>query len=332
MSRSILLKTFHSAYLLAQPRRHITFRNVRRDYATAFDVSSIETVPLRFDRTLGMVKGSGRSGELVESELSCSNSSPIVFLHGLLGSKRNWTSISKAFAHSTGRPVYSIDLRNHGDSPHARPHTYEAMTADLFRFFEEHQLKDVTLIGHSMGGKVAMSMTLHPELPKGTLSGLVVEDIAPSRGPLSSDFRSYVEAMRAIEESHVKTRKEAMEILLKTEKDKEVVNFLLTNLITPKSGSEDSVKFRVPLNILLDHMDDLGSFPYNPGEVRWLGPTLFIKGRTSNYLNKKNIPCATEFFPNKNTVTLDANHWVHAQRPLEFRDAILNYSKFGGKE
>ncbi|KAG7097449.1 hypothetical protein E1B28_004794 [Marasmius oreades] len=310
------LKIFSSRYLHAQAGRHATPRNIRRGYATAFDVSSIETVPLRFEKIPATVKGLSESVD--------SNLPPIVFLHGLLGSKRNWTSISKNFARSSRRPVYAIDLRNHGDSPHKRPHTYEAMTADLFHFFQTHQLKDITLIGHSMGGKVAMSMALHPELPKDTISELIVEDIAPSRGSLSSDFRSYVEAMRFMEESCVKTRKEAIEILSKTEKNVDIVNFLLTNLITPRSGSGDSVQFRVPLDALHDHLDDLGSFPYNPGDVEWNGPTLFIKGNKSNYINKNNLPIAQQFFPNMKSLTLDASHWVHAER----LESICSHSRF----
>ncbi|KAL0577459.1 hypothetical protein V5O48_004528 [Marasmius crinis-equi] len=318
MLNSSLLRAKFSA----SSRSLFSGRNVLlcRGYATVFDVNSIEPAPLRFDRV-----SANESSQTAESK------SPIVFLHGLLGSKRNWSSLSKSFARISNRPVYAIDLRNHGDSTHKRPHTYEALAADLFHFFETHKLKDVTLIGHSMGGKAAMAMALHPELPKDALSELIVEDIAPSRGPLSSEFRSYLETMQLIQDNRVKTRKEATEMMLKTEKSMEIVSFLLTNLVTPRSGAEDYVTFRVPLDVLTEHFDDLGSFPYSPGEVQWSGRTLFIKGSKSPYINRKNIPIAQEFFPNMKSVNLDTGHWVHAERPREFQDAVFNFLQEGTK-
>ncbi|EEB92032.1 hypothetical protein MPER_09515 [Moniliophthora perniciosa FA553] len=88
-------------------------------------------------------------------------------LHGLFGSKRNWQSLGKHYARVLKRPVYIMDLRNHGESTHARPHTYEAMTADILSFLKQHALKDITMLGHSMGGKVAMALALDPKLPPG---------------------------------------------------------------------------------------------------------------------------------------------------------------------
>ncbi|KAK1220690.1 hypothetical protein PQX77_016516 [Marasmius sp. AFHP31] len=299
-------------------------RNTRayRGYATVFSLNSIEPVPLRFDKVPAMVKDSHNSSQMIES-----NQPPIVFVHGLLyvfepiheinppphrvdsGSKRNWTSISKMFARASNRPVYSVDLRNHGDSPHQRPHTYEAMTTDLFHFFETHKLKEATLIGHSMGGKAAMAMALHPDLPKDMLSEVIIEDIAPSRGSLSSEFQAYIETMQRIQDSRIKTRKEATDMMLKIEPDINVVSFLLTNLVTGKSGPDDHVTFRVPLDILNEHFEDLGSFPYSPGEVRWDGRILFVKGSKSPFINRKNIPIAQQFFPNMQSVNLDTGHW-----------------------
>ncbi|KAJ8087101.1 hypothetical protein PM082_005929 [Marasmius tenuissimus] len=304
MLKSSLLRTkfnVASRTLFSQVGRNA---GAYRDYATVFSLNSIEPVPLRFDKVPGMVKDPHDSSQMIES-----NKPPIVFVHGLLGSKRNWTSISKMFARASNRPVYSVDLRNHGDSPHQRPHTYEAMTTDLFHFFETHKLKEATLIGHSMGGKAAMAMALHPDLPKDTLSEVVIEDIAPSRGSLSSEFRAYIETMQRIQDTRVKTRKEATDMMLKIEPDINVVSFLLTNLITGKSGPDDHVKFRVPLDILNEHFEDLGSFPYSPGEVKWDGRILFVKGSKSAFINRKNIPIAQQFFPNMQSVNLDTGHW-----------------------
>ncbi|ESK89362.1 mitochondrial protein [Moniliophthora roreri MCA 2997] len=253
---------------------------------------------------------------------------PVVILHGLFGSKRNWQSLGKHYARALKRPVYSMDLRNHGESTHARPHTYEAMAADVLSFLKQRGLKDITMLGHSMGGKVAMALTLNASLPQGMLSKLIVEDIAPAQGTLSMEFRGYIDAMREIEKAKVRTRQQAEKILLHTEQDPSIVGFLLTNLITPKA-EEEYARFRIPLDIIADHMDDLGSFPYVPGEAKWEGETLFIKGKNSSYINKRNLPLAEEFFPNSKLSVINAGHWVHVERPMQFNEAVLKFIKDG---
>lgn len=95
--------------------------------------------------------------------------------------------------------------------------------------------------------------------------------------------------------------------------------FLLTNAIT---APDKTVKFRIPLDIIHESIPSIGEFPYQPGEVSWSGPTLFIKGEHSNYINRRNIPVCKEFFPSMELETLDAGHWVHAERPMEFVDLV----------
>ncbi|KAL0948501.1 hypothetical protein HGRIS_011064 [Hohenbuehelia grisea] len=146
-----------------------------------------------------------------------SPSEPLVILHGLFGSKRNWTSLAKSFARELQRPVYALDLRNQGYSPHASPMTYSAMAADVLHFCQSHDLKKISLLGHSMGGKVAMSFALSPHLPPDVLQNLVVVDIAPGSGKMSQEFITYVETMQRIEEMGVHTRKEAESVLEEVE-------------------------------------------------------------------------------------------------------------------
>ncbi|TFY83484.1 hypothetical protein EWM64_g527 [Hericium alpestre] len=248
---------------------------------------------------------------------------PLVILHGLFGMKRNWLSLSKAFAKDLQRPVYSLDLRNHGSSPHAEPMNYQAMANDVLHFFENHSLTNVSLLGHSMGGKAAMTLALSPVLPPGLLQHLIVADIAPARGKLSDAFSGYAKAMIEIEAARVSTRQEAQHILTPYEADPMTRAFLLTNLDT----SGPSLRFRIPLNIISNSIHNLGDFPYNAGERTWDGKTLFIKGLRSNYINNKNLPIAKAFFPNMTMVTLDAGHWVHAERPDEFRRYVVDFIK-----
>ncbi|WFD02235.1 ribonuclease III [Malassezia obtusa] len=116
-----------------------------------------------------------------------------------------------------GVPIYTLDLRNHGSSPHADSMTYTDMAEDVQRFFEDRSLTDCALIGHSLGGKVAMAMALSPERPSDMLSHLVSVDMSPAEGPISKEFMQYAHAMRDIEKAGVKQRSEADEILQKTE-------------------------------------------------------------------------------------------------------------------
>ncbi|KAK0211033.1 alpha/beta-hydrolase [Desarmillaria ectypa] len=249
----------------------------------------------------------------------------LVILHGLFGSKRNWTSLTKAFLRDLNRPVYALDLRNHGTSPHALPMTYSAMASDVLHFISKHHLTNISLLGHSMGGKVAAAVALDANLGTSTLSHLISVDITPARGNLSDEFQSYVEVMKRIEAMKVKTRKEAIEILHETEKDPSIVMFLLTNLVVPPHTSHKHTHFRIPINILGNSIQDIGSFPYEGGERRWGGKTLFIKGAKSAYINRHNNPIAKSFFPNMVLETLDTGHWVHAEQPMEFKKLVTDF-------
>ena len=147
------------------------------------------------------------------------------------------------------------------------------------------------------------------------LSHLIIEDIAPSHGRLSPEFYEYVRLMSKINTDGVRTRKEADAILATYEKDVGVRQFLLTNF-TPGEG-EEMGQFHLPLDILQEHTDDLGAFEVKKGR-RWEGKTLFVKGEKSKFLNPKNIPLAHQLFPKMTLVSLNAGHWVHAERPGEF--------------
>ncbi|KAI0688418.1 alpha/beta-hydrolase [Cytidiella melzeri] len=253
---------------------------------------------------------------------------PLVILHGLFGMKRNWTSLAKAFSRELERPVYTLDLRNHGEAPHAEPMTYSAMAVDVLDFCHKHSLRNISLLGHSMGGKVAMSVALDSELPHDLLAHLLVADIAPSKGALSPEFQRYVEAMKKIEDSKVSTRKEAQDIMTPYESDNMTRAFLLTNLLPAvHDHPHHALKFRVPLEVIGDAIPDIGSFPFEPGENTWQGPTLFIKGTRSKYINHNNISLAKQFFPNMKLETLDTGHWVHAEKPNEFKKLVTDFIK-----
>ncbi|KAF8532296.1 alpha/beta-hydrolase [Gautieria morchelliformis] len=248
---------------------------------------------------------------------------PLVICHGLFGSKQNWRSLSKAFAARLHADIYSLDLRNHGSSPQAEVMDYTSMASDVLHFCRTHNLSNVSLLGHSMGGKVAMALALSPNLPPGLLARLIVADIAPSKGALSPEFRSYTDAMQRIEKSQITTRKAANDIIQEIESDPSIRAFLLTNLTSTHGGAP--LKFRVPVDTIKRSIDVLGDFPYEPEDGNWNGSTLIIKGAKSRYLNRYNIPIAKQFFPRMHLETLDANHWVHAEKPHEFVDLVVKF-------
>jgi len=171
-----------------------------------------------------------------------------------------------------------------------------------------------------------MSLALAPSLPENLISNLIVADIAPSRGPLSPEFRNYFKAMTRIEKENVKTRKEAQDILKPYEADAMVRAFILTNLVPSESG-DGGMKFRIPLNILNECLLDLGDFPYEPLQRQWEGPSMFVKGAKSKYINNGNLTLAKEFFPDMKLETLDTSHWVHSEAPNEFKKLVVDFIK-----
>ncbi|KAH8118142.1 alpha/beta-hydrolase [Phellopilus nigrolimitatus] len=233
---------------------------------------------------------------------------PLLILHGLFGSKRNWQSIGKALAKRIERPVVPIDLRNFGDSPRREQMDYLTMASDVIHFCQKHSLKNISLLGHSMGGKVAMSVALNPSLPKDMVTHLIVADISPIRAPLSHEFPGYVDGMIKIQdEESTKSRNEAFEKLYEYEQNSLIRQFLLTNLASTPAG--EPVKFHVPLHTIRDSLLDIGDFPYGPGEASWDGPTLFIKGSMSNYIQLKHLDIIRQFFPRMTMETFEAGHW-----------------------
>nr|ODN85214.1 mitochondrial protein [Cryptococcus depauperatus CBS 7841] len=276
--------------------------------------------------------------ELAYDAVEPSNPSPeakdqsLVICHGLFGSKQNWRSLAKAFASKLGMPIYTLDLRNHGQSPHASPHTYTAMAADIHHFLESHKLTSgVNLLGHSMGGKAVMALALNKDLNE-ALRSLICIDMSPAKGKMSPEFAAYTEAMMEIERAQVKTKHEADLILQKTEPVLAIRQFLLTNTRHSHRGDSHLV-FRIPLSLIADAISQIGDFPYSPpppispNSPQWEGPALFLKGEHSRYLNKHTIPVAEKYFPNMKLEVLDAGHWVHAEKPQETVDLIQAFVK-----
>ena len=248
---------------------------------------------------------------------------PLIIMHGLFGSKQNWRSLSKHLAAKMGRPVVAVDLRNHGESPHDSVHDFRARCMDVCELVRKQGWRNAHVLGHSMGGKVAMHLALEREVygSDAWLKQLVVVDMAPvdqTAETAPSLFGGYVQAMNAVEEARVETPTQADAILSQTIPDLHVRQFLLTNLKRSPAG----LKFRVNLDALGREL--LGLWRFNPSGSPHSGPTLFIRGGDSKYIVDEMHPTIFKLFPNATIQTIDgAGHWVHADKPDAFV-AIVN--------
>ncbi|EGW06386.1 protein ABHD11 [Cricetulus griseus] len=245
----------------------------------------------------------------------------IVLLHGLFGSKTNFSSIAKVMVRRTGRSVLTVDARNHGDSPHSPDASYEAMSQDIQDLLSKLSLVPCVLIGHSMGGKTAMHLALQrPDV----VERLVAVDISPIGTTPGSYIGSYIAAMKAIDipenVPHSQARKLVDEQLSSTVKDPAIRQFLLTNLVRV----DRRFSWRVNLEALAQHLDKILTFPQQCES--YLGPTLFLIGGNSTYVKPSHHSEIRRLFPQAQIQTVpNAGHWVPNDKPQDFMDAISSF-------
>lgn len=205
-------------------------------------------------------------------------------------------------------------MRNHGDSSHDPRHDYTALAEDVEGFLEKQNIKDSTLIGHSMGAKTAMAVALRKKTP---ISNLISVDNAPVDAALHSGFAKYVKGMKKIEEAGFKKQSEADAVLMEYEESMPVRQFLLTNLMR---GPDGVMKWRIPIKYLSDALNNMADFPFNnPDEARWEGPALFVRGTKSHYVADEMLPTVGRFFPRFELADVDCGHWVISEKPEDFR-------------
>ncbi len=231
---------------------------------------------------------------------------PIALLHGLFGAATNFGTVQKRLA--AGHRVVTLDLRNHGSSPHAAHMGYPAMAEDVLETLRSLGALPCTLVGHSMGGKVAMAAAL--EAP-GAITRLLVADIAPVRYPPS--FRHFAEAMAAIPLQPGLTRIVADQALAATVDSPAVRAFLLQNL---RFG--EAPGWRINLAAIARSLPGIEEWP-QLDETAYRGPTLFVGGERSDYIRPEHRQAIRDLFPAARFVTLkNAGHWLHADNPAGF--------------
>jgi len=234
---------------------------------------------------------------------------PVLILHGLFGSSRNWASLSKQLAEDF--QVWCVDLRNHGESPHHALMNYEVMAADIAALLGREGLTHLPIVGHSMGGKTAMWFALnHPQC----VERLMVADIAPVS--YAHGYDGMIEAMQRVDLSVVKRRGEVDAQLRDTVPEPGIRQFLLTNLVSEGGAYQ----WRVNLAAIAANMPAITGFPATlEGGLSYAGDTLFLGGARSPYITPEYHSRILALFPNTEFRELpDTGHWVHAERPKQF--------------
>jgi pimeloyl-ACP methyl ester carboxylesterase len=240
---------------------------------------------------------------------------PFVVLHGVFGSSDNLFTVCKKIAES-GFEVHILDARNHGQSPRSEVFNYEVMAADLNAYLDENNLQNPIIMGHSMGGKTVMTYGQTYT----NFSKLIIVDIAPRFYPTHHDH--ILAGLAAIDLSKITSRKEAEDIFSNYVSDLGEKQFVLKNLYRTDEGGFD---WRINIPVISSEIYQIG------GEVV-LGkkvekPTLLIRGSDSSYVTEADFEVFKSSFVNAKLLTIQgANHWVHATRPVEFVEAILEFS------
>lgn len=241
---------------------------------------------------------------------------PLIILHGLFGSYKNWNWHAQQFADKFA--VYNLDLRNHGNSPHADSMTYKEMASDVLAFMDLQHISAAHLLGHSMGGKVAMQLAL---LQPDKCKRLLIVDIAPLAYPGDrGGHEDIFTALTSFDPASIASRADADKKMEELIPELPVRQFLLTNL---ERASEGGYRWRFNIEVLQSSYSllRLGVVGDN-GEsgITCDLQTLFVKGAESNYIRDKDKEKISAIFPNAAFTAIDgAGHWVHSEKPKEFQ-------------
>ncbi len=242
---------------------------------------------------------------------------PFVILHGFLGMADNWKTLGMQWGES-GFEVHLLDQRNHGRSFHDPAHDYTVMAQDLKIYCDHHQLKNIILLGHSMGGKVAMrAATLYPQL----ISKMIIADIAPkSYPPHHSDI---IHALQSVDFNKVASRKDADNAIAARIKDVGTRQFLLKSLYRKDKTSYD---WRFNLPVLGASQAHIGF--HDPITAAIDIPTLFIRGGSSGYILDSDRALIDHAFAKAELKTIpNAGHWLHAEQPEAFNKLVEEFVK-----
>ena len=240
---------------------------------------------------------------------------PLVILHGFLGMGDNWKTLANKFAEQDFQ-VHLVDQRNHGRSFHSMDFSYELMAQDLLKYVDHYGLKAVNLIGHSMGGKTAMDFAVNnPQL----LEKLIVADIGPKAYP--QHHQAILKGLSVLWAATIESRSEADQVLADYVPEPGIRQFLLKNLYWVEKGR---LGLRINLPSLTANVEEVGK-PL-ASEAIYPGPTLFLKGGKSDYIQPLDEILIKRHFPLATVEEIKgAGHWLHAENPAEFYQNVMNF-------
>lgn len=242
---------------------------------------------------------------------------PFIILHGFLGMGDNWKTLANQFA-DAGFQLHLVDQRNHGRSFHSDDFNYSLMAHDLKEYCDHYNLDQIILLGHSMGGKTAMQFaTTYPIM----VSKLIVADIAPKSYP--HHHQDILKGLSSLNFEKITSRGEADKALSAYIAHFGTRQFLLKNLYWVSKGE---LGLRINLPVLIKNIEEIGAPISNT--AMYEGPTLFLKGANSGYIQPVDELLIEKHFPNAKVASVsDAGHWLHADNPSEFYDKIMAFLK-----
>lgn len=242
---------------------------------------------------------------------------PLLIIHGFLGMSDNWKSFGSLYA-AEGFQVHILDLRNHGKSFHSDDFTYYIMAQDVLEYCQENNLDKVSIIGHSMGGKVAMLFaTTYPE----RVDKLIVADIGPKY--YAPHHQEILAGLNAVDFSEKPDRAQVEETLYPYIPDFGTRQFLMKNLYWKEPGQ---LAYRFNLAVFNAKIEVIGTAL--PASAYFENPTLFIRGGNSNYILDSDLPEIKKHFPNFELATIpNVGHWLHAENPKMFFEETAKFLK-----
>jgi esterase len=239
----------------------------------------------------------------------------LIVLHGFLGSLDNWHTLATEWG-KAGLHVYTLDLRNHGKSPHTEHHSIQLMVDDLNDFMFQHHISSATVLGHSMGGKVAMLFAL--QYP-GLCTKLIVSDMAPKAYKRGHD--DVFDAIFQVSLDKITTRKEAEEAMKPFLGDFGTRQFILKSLERTEEGKYE---WKFNLKTLFQDYDEI--IKSIEMKTTYDNPALFVKGELSAYIKEEDMEKIYQLFPFATLESIgSAGHWIHADKPKEFFETVLNF-------
>jgi len=242
---------------------------------------------------------------------------PFIILHGFLGMGDNWKSLGRLFAEQHYE-IHLMDQRNHGRSFHNDEFSYEALVEDLRIYCQEKSLKEIILLGHSMGGKTAMQFAA--KYPK-MVSKLIIADISPRFYPVHHE--AILEGLSTLNLKTIKSRSLADSLLSHYVLEVSTRQFLLKNLYWIEKGV---LGLRLNIEILKKKVSEIGEAL--PIQAKYDKKTLFLKGDRSGYITSEDQGLIKRHFPKAKILTIDnAGHWLHAENPRAFFSAVIQFIK-----